>query len=126
MIAADELTKIAGLTLGKTHRCLPICLCNLSRSIADKRFQKVAKALADSRRFEIFQITPLRFHLENARAGRARLWELFEAIARGLKILEPKSLMDSAGGIPPHPTSARLALNRSGKDDFKFFWRQVL
>jgi len=26
----------------------------------------------------------------------------------------------------PHPPSARRVLNRSGKDDFKFFWRQIL
>jgi len=39
-----------------------------------------------------------------------------------LKISE-RNWLGSAGGIPPpHPPSARLALNRSGKDDFKFFF----
>jgi hypothetical protein len=39
-----------------------------------------------------------------------------------------RNWLGSAGGIPPHPLSARLTLNRIGKDDFKFlggkFYRQ--
>ena len=42
-------------TLDKTYRHLSICLCESSKDLDNGRFTKVAKALADLRRFEIFQ-----------------------------------------------------------------------
>jgi ArsR family transcriptional regulator, arsenate/arsenite/antimonite-responsive transcriptional repressor len=43
------------LALDKTYRCPSICLCESLKDMDNKHFQKVARALADPRRFEIFQ-----------------------------------------------------------------------
>lgn len=49
------MTRIAAQTLDKANRRPSIYLRGLSHTMDDRHFQKVAKALADPRRFEIFQ-----------------------------------------------------------------------
>src|SRR5262249_39638635 len=49
------LARIAIFSLDRTHRHPSIYLCSLLKGMDKRRFQKVAKALADPRRFEIFQ-----------------------------------------------------------------------